>query len=362
VADYTRPTPFLFAESSLAVASAAFQEMAIPLLPVLDGSYLKGVVLPEDVQRALLSGQAPDTPITGLVRDVEVTMAPHWTREDAIRVFEQAPDARAAVVTDEDRRYLGIVLPFDLFRVPDLGARPRQAGGMATPFGVYLTTGTVSAGVGPLGLASTGALLFSLLTLCSAITYELVRWFPYQMPPWLLSGVLNLFPAVLFFFALRSLTITRIHGAEHKVVHAIERGEPLTVDSARRMPRVHPRCGTNLAVGATIFIALVNLGWRYVEELGALFALLATLALWQPVGALFQQYLTTREPNDRELASAVEVACELVQRYRSSPRRRTTLATRLLASGLPWLMLGALVAAFALYGLGAALGWEPLTL
>ncbi len=362
MADYTRPTPFLFPESSLAVASTAFQEGNLPLLPVLDGGYLRGVVYPEDLQRALLSGRSPDTPIAEWVRDAELKVAPHWTCEQALRAFAEAPHARAAIVTDEDGRYLGILLPFDLFRMPDIGARPRQAGGMATPFGVYLTTGSVSAGVGPLALATTGALLFTLLTLCSVVTFEAVRWIPYQMPPWLLSGVLNLLPAALFFLILRSLSITRIHGAEHKVVHAIERGEPLTVQAARRMPRVHPRCGTNLAVGATLFIGLVNLGWAYVEELGALIALLATLALWQPIGSLFQQHLTTREPTDRELEAAVRVGRDLVDRYRSSPRRRTTLATRLVASGLPWLMLGATAAALLLYAVGTLFHLESLVL
>ncbi len=30
------------------------------------------------------------------------------------------------------------------------------------------------------------------------------------------------------------------------VVHAIEEGEDLTLEKVRPMPRVHPRCGTNL--------------------------------------------------------------------------------------------------------------------
>ncbi len=35
------------------------------------------------------------------------------------------------------------------------------------------------------------------------------------------------------------------HGAEHMVVHAHEAGEPLTVESVRRFPAAHPRCGTS---------------------------------------------------------------------------------------------------------------------
>lgn len=35
------------------------------------------------------------------------------------------------------------------------------------------------------------------------------------------------------------------HGAEHKAVFAFEKGEPLTVESAARQSRFHPRCGTS---------------------------------------------------------------------------------------------------------------------
>jgi len=35
------------------------------------------------------------------------------------------------------------------------------------------------------------------------------------------------------------------HGAEHMVVHAHEAHEPLTVESVRRFPPAHPRCGTS---------------------------------------------------------------------------------------------------------------------
>jgi uncharacterized protein YqhQ len=35
------------------------------------------------------------------------------------------------------------------------------------------------------------------------------------------------------------------HGAEHMVVHAHEAGEPLDIESVRRFPPAHPRCGTS---------------------------------------------------------------------------------------------------------------------
>jgi uncharacterized protein YqhQ len=38
--------------------------------------------------------------------------------------------------------------------------------------------------------------------------------------------------------------VFRYHGAEHKVIHAVEAGEDITVENALRYPRLHVRCGT----------------------------------------------------------------------------------------------------------------------
>jgi len=34
------------------------------------------------------------------------------------------------------------------------------------------------------------------------------------------------------------------HGAEHKAIHAVEAGVPLTPENVQKFPRLHPRCGT----------------------------------------------------------------------------------------------------------------------
>lgn len=362
VADLMSAAPYLYPDSSLGAAAARFRETWVPLLPVLDDNRIVGVVLREEVFSSLLSGQSESSLIEGLLRNPPVVLHPHWTAEEALEQFRTAPAAPVAIVTDEEGRYLGLVRALDLFCPVAEPARPRQAGGMATPFGVYLTTGDVSAGAGPVALAATGALLFLLITVCTLAVYWFWQSVPLRAPGWAIGALLQFGPAVLFFAALKVLPLTRVHGAEHKVVHAIERGEPLTLEAARRMPRVHPRCGTNLAVGAMLFIVLVNLSWPHVQELGALFALLATLMLWRPVGAVFQHYLTTSEPTDRQLEAALAVGRELVERYRASPRRRASFAMRLASSGLPWILLGAMATAIALYSVGLVTGFESLLL
>ena len=38
------------------------------------------------------------------------------------------------------------------------------------------------------------------------------------------------------------------HGAEHMTIHALEPGDPLTVDEVRKYPTAHHRCGTEFLV------------------------------------------------------------------------------------------------------------------
>ncbi len=38
------------------------------------------------------------------------------------------------------------------------------------------------------------------------------------------------------------------HGAEHMTIHALEAGDPLTVEEIRKYPTAHPRCGTEFLV------------------------------------------------------------------------------------------------------------------
>ncbi len=48
----------------------------------------------------------------------------------------------------------------------------------------------------------------------------------------------------------------RYHGAEHKTIFAVEAGKELTVENIRRMPRLHPRCGTSFIFLVFLFSIL----------------------------------------------------------------------------------------------------------
>jgi uncharacterized protein YqhQ len=72
-----------------------------------------------------------------------------------------------------------------------------------------------------------------------------------------IEGVIRLALFVGYIWLIgRSEEIARVfeyHGAEHMSIHAYEAGEPLSIDSVRRYPPEHPRCGTS-------FLLIVVLG------------------------------------------------------------------------------------------------------
>lgn len=147
----------------------------------------------------------------------------------------------------------------------------------------------------------------------------------------LIEGVINLALAVAYIYAIsRMRDIQRVfgfHGAEHKTIGAYEAGAPLTVESVRRFSRIHPRCGTSFLVivaliGFVIFLSVAALPlWQRIGARIVLIPVVAAVAyevmrlaannyhrpwvrrLLAPV--LSAQHLTTREPDDAMIATAI---------------------------------------------------------
>jgi uncharacterized protein YqhQ len=147
----------------------------------------------------------------------------------------------------------------------------------------------------------------------------------------LIEGVINLALVIAYIYAISRIPdIQRVfgyHGAEHKVINAYEAGAPLTVEAVRPFTRIHPRCGTSFLViaaliGFVIFLAVAGLPWW--QRLGARIILIPVVAAvafefmrlaaanyhrpWvrqMLAPALATQNLTTREPDDAMIATAI---------------------------------------------------------
>jgi len=153
----------------------------------------------------------------------------------------------------------------------------------------------------------------------------------------IVSGVRLLVLFGYLFFVSLVPDIKRVfmyHGAEHKVITCFEQGEELTVENARKMSRVHDRCGTSFLI-ITVFVSLILTaflptfktinGKEVSKALSFLLRFLTRLALLPVVAGvayevlkglakfdnwfvrilkkpgLWFQRLTTREPDDSML-------------------------------------------------------------
>ena len=346
-----RPTLLLETGDSLARAAQTFRENGGALLPVVDEEgRLQGVLGNAGLARAL--GQASEaTDAVGDFLEIADTIAPYSTAAEALRRGE---DGRTQVVVDDAGRPVGLVSAVDLWPQRRPQPRPSTVGGMATPFGVYLTTGNVSAGAPWWALMATGAAMLSLLVVGSGLAdFAQAQGLPASVTPYL--GIL------LFFGLMRLVPLSGVHGAEHQVVNAIEREEILRPEVVRRMPLVHPRCGTNLMVGVSIFGAVFATEWVRDWEYRILPALILGFVFARPLGSLVQRYVTTKRPTDRQLANAIQAGEGLLRAHVTARRSEGNPFQRIWCMGLLQVMGGATATAFLLAAIKHATGfaWIP---
>lgn len=329
---------------SLESAAATMRYAESAMVVVLDEPFVAGVIDEAGLSNCLAEGADLHEPLERAMRDAS-TIAPHATGAEALRRFTDEGSA-PLVVIDAAGHLLGILSPSDLFPKRHEPVRPPSIGGMATPFGVYLTTGSLRAGAGNLALVTTGMLLFTLFLAGVLLTDPLTAAL-YQKPGWerVAAAVSEYLPIVLFLLGMRSLPLAGTHASEHMVVHAIERGEPLVPSVVARMPRVHPRCGTNLAVGAGVFLGVFHSRFLPDDQIRLLVAALATFGLWRPAGSFVQRYITTKRPSQRQVEAGARVGQELLEKYQASPHYSPPFAVRIWNSGMLHVMAGAALSA-----------------
>lgn len=339
---------------SLKAAAETLREAGGPLLVTEDGIY-RGVIGGREIAVALAEGALPTDPV-GLHMAERGTFSPAALGAEALRALVGAGIGEAAVV-DPDGRPLGILLAGSLLGGPTTSVAPPVVGGMATPLGVYLTSGGVSAGAPRWGLLLTGMAMFALVTLGHFAELGVRKFLPAVLPLPAEIG-LSVLPIALFVLLFRLTPLAGIHAAEHMTVNAIERGEPLVPEVVARMPRVHIRCGTNLAVGASLFVGISTLPWMPYQDVRFLVAVLATLFLWKPLGTLAQLYVTTRRPNRRQIESGIRAGQGLLERYAQAGRIQPSIPARIWNSGLLHVMTGSFLMYGIVYGVGTLLGLD----
>jgi CBS domain-containing protein len=324
-------------------------------VPVAEDGRIVGVLTARELSQALAGGPpARAKPVAAVMNGHGVCLPGHLEAEEALAIFREN-GLDAAAVVDPVGRYLGIVGTGALMSAACGALRPPLIGGLATPLGVYLTNGTIRAGVGDLALVSAGFFMGLLQFLAAWGAYTLTPILVHTSADLTRSGFFaaSLLPSpaaayfwlppllTIFLFSLlfRFSWVTGYHAAEHQVVHAIEQGDDLTLEAVRAKPRVHPRCGTNLMAAFVIFMVLhgglpPELSW---------IAFPVALIAWRAFGSFLQQYVTTRVPNERQLLSGLRAGEELLERYQLRPAEMPSRWRRLWNIGLLQVLAGFLI-------------------
>lgn len=262
----------------------------------------------------------------------------------------------ALPVIDPDGSYRGMISRADIVAALGRNIRPPVVGGMATPLGVWLTTGTISGGAPPLGLFLSGVTLgfcfvVAYIAVLLPLTFINSEWAAMYVSGRLgaSAGDFGLFnflttaaQGLVFLLVMRSLPLSGVHAAEHQTVWAIERGLPLTPEIVAQMPRAHPRCGTNLMV-LSLLITIIFQHLPSFDPMTILVTLIFVFFTWRSFGEMMQNYFTTKPATKKQIESGIRAGREVLEKYQTEPHVMPSFGSRLLRSGLAYSALGMMV-------------------
>lgn len=331
--------------NSVAAVATMLIDYGVPAIPVVDNGIYCGLVFEDDIFAALQSGKTEFSPATEILAPVPA-ISNRASKSECLRQME-ATGVSTLAVTDDRGHVLGVITASRLLAINDRYARPKLVGGLATPFGVRLLGGGVTAGAGPMHILATGAMMFLTFTIGTYIAMALALAVPFNIQITDLFLTLQGMASLLFFLLLlRAQPLAGYHAAEHMVVHAIEQNEPLEPETVARMPRIHPRCGTNIAVAAGLFLGISQTPLIPSADLRILAALLATMFLYRPLGSFVQDKFTTKPPTEKQLAAGIAAGKELLANYQTAGNITPSIPTRIWQSGILHAIAGSMGTAF----------------
>ncbi|MEJ7748124.1 MAG: DUF1385 domain-containing protein [Candidatus Limnocylindrales bacterium] len=132
----------------------------------------------------------------------------------------------------------------------------RSAGVQAEEEGVELGKGSIALMLGLTLLAGVGIFFLLPLFVASVTTASIENDLAQHLVEGLVRVVIFLGYLVLISRAPDIRRVFQYHGAEHMTIHALEAGQPLTVEAVRSHPTAHPRCGTEFLV-VVILLSIV---------------------------------------------------------------------------------------------------------
>ena len=154
VASIMRQVPFVSPDASIGRALEYMKAAGTDALPVVSFGKLIGVIREKDLLD-VINHQDPqsllDTNVHTIMKDIVTAVRPWTTIGDTAEIM-RLNDTQTAFVISDYGDYLGAVSRADVLAAILDTLKPASIAGMATPLGVYLTTGNLRSGPGDLGL------------------------------------------------------------------------------------------------------------------------------------------------------------------------------------------------------------------
>ncbi len=284
------------------------------------------------------------------------------TTVEEVRVLFESHEMKDSLVPIIDRE--GIYSGYcacrrEFLRLLSGGAfRPPRMGGLATPLGVYITSGVYSGGPGWQGLVLTGV-VFSLMVFTARWLYFVTSSWVLALFPTLVPLLTNssdglflvlieyVFTMVTILALLRVTPMAGYHAAEHMTINTVERGMKLVPDSVSLNSRIHNRCGTNLmALLGSIQLSMLSLEVMrpYLNFGGEFLYMFLCIILisryWRRMGTWLQWNFTTKPPTEKQLLSGISAGQAVLKQFSESPHSDPGFLKRFWKSGLIQIILG----------------------
>lgn len=156
----------------------------------------------------------------------------------------------------------------------------------------------------------------------------------------LIDGIIRVIIFFSYIFAIglwkEMRRVYEYHGAEHKVIHAYEAGDDLTVENAKKYKPFHPRCGTSfllivMVISIMVFM-LIPKEWSFVDKLISRIILIPVVAGMSYeilrfsakmknnslmgliiLPGLLLQRMTVREPDESQIEVALAAMNEVLR-------------------------------------------------
>jgi uncharacterized protein YqhQ len=257
---------------------------------------------------------------------------------DAIAVALRHPDGRIVFATEHldsgMHAHRSAKWPFVrglivLYETLVVGTRwlIRSANVQGEEEGLELGKGSVAIMLGLTAIMGIGIFFLLPLLIASVTTANIDNGFVQHLVEGLVRVAIFIGYLVLI---SRSPDIARVfqyHGAEHKTIHALEAGDPLTVTEVRKYPTAHQRCGTEFLV---IVVMLSIIAFSLVGRQEPLVMILSRILLIPVIASvgyellrlgarhrgnrivhvllypgLFVQKITTKQPTDDMIEVAI---------------------------------------------------------